>query len=117
MDDARDRLQAERQDALRRLADLARSFDDFVAASRDSNADDEHDPEGATIAYERAQVVALAHQAESQLADIDAAIARVDAGTYGVCQACGKPIGDARLDVRPATRTCIGCAQAAGPAR
>jgi len=110
MDDAREILQTERREALERLEDLTRSFDDVVAASRDANADDEHDPEGATIAYERAQVSALADQAREQLAEIDAALARVDDGSYGVCGGCGQAIGAGRLEARPVTRLCIRCA-------
>jgi RNA polymerase-binding transcription factor DksA len=44
------------------------------------------------------------------LAELDAAVERVDAGTYGVCERCGGLIGDARLDALPAARTCIECA-------
>ena len=81
-----------------------------MAASRDSNADDEHDPEGATIAFERAQLVAVLKQATSDLTELDAALARVEGGTYGVCERCGLPIALARLEARPAARRCIACA-------
>ncbi|MEU4289610.1 TraR/DksA C4-type zinc finger protein [Kribbella sp. NPDC026596] len=113
MDEARELLEAERQQALRRLADLTGEFDEVVAASRDANADDEHDPEGATIAFERSQVAALVLQVEHQLAEVEAAIERLAAGTYGVCEQCGQPIAPARLEARPAARTCISCASAA----
>lgn len=113
MADPRELLEAERQQALRRLADLTGEFDDVVAASLDSNADDEHDPEGATIAYERAQVSALVQQVEGHLAEVDAALRRLDAGTYGTCERCGQPIGSERLEARPAARTCIHCASLA----
>lgn len=107
--DARDRLDAERTDLLRRLANLTGDYDAVVAASYDDNADDEHDPEGATIAFERSQIGALIRQVRSHLAEIDAASARVDAGTYGTCERCGGPIGEHRLEARPVARTCIGC--------
>ena len=113
MDEARELLEVERQQALRRLADLTGDFDEVVAASRDANADDEHDPEGATIAFERSQVAALVLQVEHQLAEVEAAIERLAAGTYGVCEQCGQPIAPARLEARPAARTCISCASAA----
>ncbi|WP_238694222.1 TraR/DksA family transcriptional regulator [Nocardioides daphniae] len=80
-----------------------------MAASLDTNADDEHDPEGATIAFERSQVAALATQARRQLEEVDEALARVDAGTYGVCERCGGPIPAARLEARPLARTCVTC--------
>ena len=57
-------LAAERDEARRRLADLTGSFDEVVAASRDTNADDEHDPEGTTIAFERSQLATLVAQVQ-----------------------------------------------------
>jgi DnaK suppressor protein len=113
MDGARELLEAERREALRRLAGLTGDFDEVVAASRDTNADDEHDPEGATIAFERSQVAALVLQVRGHLAEVDAAIERLAAGTYGICERCGEPIAEARLEARPAARTCIACASAA----
>lgn len=110
MDVARDRLEAEREQTLGRLASLTEEFDAVVAASRDTNADDEHDPEGATIAFERSQVASLARQARVHLAEIDAAAWRLDAGTYGTCEGCGDPIGEGRLEARPTARSCIRCA-------
>lgn len=106
-------LEVEREEALRRLAGLRGDFADVIAASKDSNADDEHDPEGATIAFERAQVSALAQQVEGHLAEVDAALQRLDDGTYGSCEVCGEPIAPARLEARPVARTCIDCATSA----
>jgi RNA polymerase-binding transcription factor DksA len=108
--DLRARVEAERDVVRRRLAALTHDFDEVVAASRDTNADDEHDPEGATIAFERSQVDALVRQARTRLAELDAAIDRLDAGTYGTCERCGRAIPPARLDARPEARTCVGCA-------
>ena len=104
------RLTAERDRTLRRLAALSDDFDEVVAASRDTNADDEHDPEGATIAFERSQVGALAAAVRAHLAEIDAAEQRLAAGTYGVCERCREAIGGERLAVRPAARRCVRCA-------
>lgn len=103
-------LRADRAEATRRLAQLRGDFGGIVDASRDSNADDEHDPEGATIAFERSQVDALVHQAERRLAEIDAALARVRDGSYGTCETCGRPIPPARLEARPSASRCVGCA-------
>ncbi|WP_028643142.1 TraR/DksA family transcriptional regulator [Nocardioides sp. URHA0020] len=107
---ARDRLDDERRRTTQRLADLRGDYRGFVEASKDSNADDEHDPEGATIAFERSQVGALVHQAETHLDEVDAALVRLAAGTYGVCAVCGRPIPEGRLEVRPTATTCVGCA-------
>jgi RNA polymerase-binding protein DksA len=106
-----DPLGEERAAALAQIASLTREFDEVVAASRSSNADDEHDPEGATIAFERQQVVALLEQARQRLADVEVAIRNVEGGIYGICESCGRPIGAERLAVRPAARTCIDCAR------
>jgi DnaK suppressor protein len=106
-----DPLLAERDAALAQIEALSREFDSVVAASQSSNADDEHDPEGATIAFERQQVVALLEQAPRRLSDVDAALARRAAGEYGSCETCGRPIAPERLAARPAARTCIDCAR------
>ncbi len=107
MYDARPPLEAERARTLQRLAALTGDHAGVVAASRDSNADDEHDPEGATIAFERSQVEALVRQAREHLSEIDAALARLGSGTYGICEIGGEPIAEARLAARPTARTCV----------
>ena len=106
-----DDLTRTRAGTLAQIEALTAEFDEVVAASASSNADDEHDPEGATIAFERQQVVALLDQARRRLADVDAALARRDAGSYGTCETCGRPIAAERLAARPAARTCITCAR------
>ncbi|GAA1922235.1 TraR/DksA family transcriptional regulator [Nocardioides hwasunensis] len=112
MDEMRRRLVAERDATLARLSSLTGDHASIVAASLDTNADDEHDPEGATIAFERSQIGALVRQVRHHLDELDAAVARLDAGSYGVCEGCGAAIADARLEALPATRTCIACASA-----
>lgn len=106
----RERLEEQRAEARQRLASLKGDFAAVVAASEGSNADDEHDPEGSTIAFERQQVVALIRQTEDHLAEIDAALERVAAGGYGTCEVCGRPIPAARLDALPTARRCVDCA-------
>jgi DnaK suppressor protein len=110
MQDPRAALAGRRLATQRRLAALTGDFEGVVAASRDSNADDEHDPEGATIAWERSQVGALIREAEAQLAEIDAALLRIGSDEYGVCERCAEPIPAERLEARPAARRCVGCA-------
>jgi DnaK suppressor protein len=107
---ARQRLAAERDRTMARLERLRVEHAGFVAASKDSNADDEHDPEGTTIAFERSQVATLVREGEQHLIDIHAALARLDAGSYGTCEGCGSPIPDGRLEARPTTRHCVQCA-------
>ncbi|HTZ43366.1 MAG TPA: TraR/DksA C4-type zinc finger protein [Jatrophihabitans sp.] len=92
------------------LAGLRRDLAALIAASADTNADDEHDPEGATIAFERAQLAASIEQAEGRLRDLELAERRLVAGEYEACESCGGPIGEQRLLARPATRRCVRCA-------
>lgn len=110
MEGARGRLAIESRQALLRLKRLTHDFDTMVAGSRDSNVDDEHDPEGPTIAFERSQVAAFIRQTERHLEEVDAALTRLDEGTYGICEGCGEPIDQGRLEARPEAGTCIRCA-------
>jgi DnaK suppressor protein len=105
-------LDAERLDTLDRVAALSREFDGIVESSAGVATDDEHDPEGATIAFERAQLAALIDQARGHLAELDGALDRLRQGSYGQCERCGQPIAAGRLAARPAARTCITCAAA-----
>ena len=109
VDAVRTLLDDERGRASRLLTSLTRDFDGIVDASADSNADDEHDPEGSTIAFERSQVSTMLEQVRGRLVEIDAALARVDAGTYGVCERCGVAIPAGRLEARPVARLCVPC--------
>ncbi|MDA8073733.1 MAG: TraR/DksA C4-type zinc finger protein, partial [Actinomycetota bacterium] len=59
---------------------------------------------------ERGEAEALAGQLRDALAEVEAAIARLEKGTYGTCERCGQPISPARLEAKPAARRCIACA-------
>jgi len=108
-------LDAERQVASDRVGTMTIELEGLAGDSEDANGDDEHDPEGSTLAYERARVAALLGEAESNLAALDRAVAKLAAGTYGVCEGCGEMIPRDRLAALPAARTCIGCATAPRP--
>jgi DnaK suppressor protein len=107
---ASEALAADRADTVQRIAALTREFDGIVESAALGATDDEHDPEGATIAFERAQITSLLEQARDHLADLDQAIRRIEAGIYGRCEDCGQLISAERLAARPAAPTCIGCA-------
>src|SRR5512147_1226538 len=62
-----------------------------------------------------AVVSALEAEAVQQIAEIEAALQRLEAGTYGICVSCGEPIGEGRLKVRPAATQCRDCAELAHP--
>lgn len=98
------------EQAARDLAELTGDYEELVEAGRLSNADDEHDAEGATIVSERSQLEALVRAARERLAEIEASRERLAEGRYGICEICGQPIAAARLEARPIARTCIDCA-------
>ena len=58
-----------------------------------------------------AVVSALENEAVQQIAEIEAALQRLEAGTYGICVTCGEPVGEGRLKVRPAATQCRDCAE------
>jgi DnaK suppressor protein len=63
---------------------------------------------------EKARVLSIAEGLLETLHEVDAALARMDDGTYGVCTSCGSPIADERLQARPFARQCMACARRAG---
>jgi RNA polymerase-binding transcription factor DksA len=106
----RQALVAARERAAAQARALERDVDQIVEAVELSPPDDEHDPEGATIAYERAQLAALLRQAQDDVAILDEALRGLDAGEVPRCGRCGGPIGLERLLALPTVRTCIACA-------
>jgi len=113
---AKARLNFDREQTLGQIADLEREFTAIVASAADGSAgsDDEHDPEGATVAFERQHVAALLDRERAHLDAIDAAARKLEAGNYEICDICGSPIAAERLAARPAALTCIRCAARAG---
>jgi len=106
-------------DELRRDATVrVRAMDEAMMQLRRDRgadvADDEHDPEGVTLSGEWARAVGLHDAAVRELGEIDDAVARWEAGTYGVCVDCGRGIPLARLRVRPFATRCVTCAEKAG---
>lgn len=82
--------------------------EDSIRADRaDATADDEHDPEGSTLSGEWQRIEVLRRSTAAERAEVEAALARVDAGTYGVCEVCGREIPPARLEARPMATRCV----------
>ncbi|MCR4512964.1 TraR/DksA C4-type zinc finger protein [Aeromicrobium sp. 50.2.37] len=108
--DHRTRLDDERRSLLCAIAVRDADVAGIVAAREGSNVDDEHDPEGSTIAFERTQADHAAANARRRLLAVEAALGRLDDGTYGVCEVCGEPIAEGRLEALPATTRCVRCA-------
>ncbi len=105
---ARQRLIAERdrlvevRDAASRLSTSANE-----AAEHELSSADQHPAEQATETLERELDLGVLQSVESELTELQAAIERLDAGTYGNCEVCGKPIAEGRLEAMPAARYCV----------
>lgn len=94
-------------------ARVLNSLTEAQAARADGGNDDEHDPDGPTLAQEWSQLAGLANEANTEHREILRAIERLRDGTFGICANCGSPIGRPRLDAVPTTRLCIDCARKA----
>jgi RNA polymerase-binding protein DksA len=105
---ARTRLEEER----RRLQETRRAAQDLVSGNTEEAVQelatyDQHLADQGTETFERERDASVLQRVRMQLHEIDAALARLDAGTYGFCEICGRPIGDERLEAMPAARYCL----------
>jgi RNA polymerase-binding transcription factor DksA len=108
LDEARRRLDEERT----RLEDVRHGFDDLHNESEEESLSelsslDQHQADVGTETFNRERDLSILERVEAELADIAHALSRIDEGTYGTCEACGKPIGDDRLEAMPAARFCL----------
>jgi DnaK suppressor protein len=110
----RARLVLDLEDTRDMLAQLAADLDSIRASRQDVATDDEHDPEGPTLAFERSQVNAVFDNARQHMNSIEQALVLVDGDEFGVCSGCNQRIPFARLEARPYTRYCVTCAERAG---
>jgi|SRR5579863_10000972 DnaK suppressor protein len=101
--DYRGLLEAERADLRAQLAELG--FGDAGGLKYDPNFADT-----SQVTAERGAAEALAGELRDALDEVEAAIERLEKGTYGACERCGQPIAPARLEAKPAARRCIACA-------
>ncbi len=96
-------LQHERADLQRQLTELGYGDSGFL--NYDSNFAD-----SSQVTAERGEAERLAGELKDTLEDVEAALARLADGTYGLCESCGQPISSARLEAMPAAKRCIACA-------
>lgn len=68
---------------------------------------DQHQADMGTETFEREKDLSILEQVEAELADVEHALRRLDDGTYGTCEVCGKVIPDERLEAMPAARLCL----------
>ena len=117
-------LSARRRDLLARLDCYREQLEELSTAAVElslvggvhDGGDDEGFGEGDPLGVERDQVVALSGRAQRGAEEAEAALERLDNGSYGTCQACRQPIHSARLEALPDTRHCIAC-KSASPLR
>jgi len=109
LEEVRAELEAEavglRADIARVASEIAERLTDAIQDAGDDQAD------AGTKVYEREHELALTQNAQDLLDKGERALARIDAGTYGVCESCGQPIGKARLLAFPRATLCVTCKQ------
>ena len=101
--DLRASLEEERVRLLNQLADLGEGPEGSLAF-------DQNFADSSQVTAERAEVDALVNSVRERLAEVEHALVKFDAGTYGVCEGCGQAIAPARLEAKPAAVFCINCA-------
>ncbi|TMC50654.1 MAG: hypothetical protein E6J14_03610 [Chloroflexi bacterium] len=105
---ARQRLEAERA----RLEEVRRAADHLVegveqAEQTELSSLDQHPADVGSEVFERERDLGVMQQVRQELDEVQSALRRLDDGRYGVCEVCGRPISDERLEVKPAARYCV----------
>jgi RNA polymerase-binding transcription factor DksA len=107
---ARQRLADERE----RLVGVRTTFDDEGLTEQSESdslselsAYDQHQADVGTETFEREKDLSILEQVEAELADVEHALRRLDDGTYGTCEVCGRPIPEERLEAIPTARLCL----------
>jgi RNA polymerase-binding transcription factor DksA len=111
VDRARERLLEERE-RLQGIAEgLSAETGEEGGSERDALSElslaDQHPADLGTEMFEREKDMSILDRIEAERADVERALRRVDDGTYGRCEACGREIAKARLDIRPGARFCV----------
>lgn len=106
---ARKLLEEERSrlEDVKNSAELETLEEGETESYQELSAVDQHTGDLGTATFEREKADSIRNSVEAQLADVDHAMARLESGTYGICEMCGKTIPDERLKARPAARFCI----------
>ncbi len=91
-------------------AEQQRVRDQLRELGVDRDSYDEGFADSGQVTAERGEVDALVGSLRDTLQGIDDALEKLDQGTYGICESCGRPIAEARLEAKPAARLCMACA-------
>jgi DnaK suppressor protein len=102
---ARAELSAERE-RLRRLS-ASLTVESSERSRPEATVVDQHEADVSAEMLERARDLSILEQVEAELRDIERALRRLEDGTYGICEACGRPIAEARLRAKPETPFCL----------
>lgn len=102
LSDLRASLEQERSDLRARLSEMG--------LLSGGEAFDQNFADSSQVTAERGEVEALAGNLRESLNDVEAAIVKLDDGSYGACEGCGLPISPDRLEAKPAARLCMNCA-------
>jgi RNA polymerase-binding transcription factor len=92
------------------LSDLRARLTEMGLLSGGDLAFDQNFADSSQVTAERGEVEALAGNLRDSLTDVEAALAKLEEGTFGVCEGCGQPIPPARLEAKPAAKLCMECA-------
>ena len=103
LSDLRASLEQERSDLRARLAEMG-------LLSGGELSFDQNFADSSQVTAERGEVEALAGNLRESLNDVEAALVKLDNGTFGICEGCGQPISPDRLEAKPAARLCMECA-------
>jgi DnaK suppressor protein len=107
----RDALRTERERVNAALENLRNENPGTIEDETGDETQDQHLGDTATAMHDREVDYTLTDNEEQLLARIDAALERIEDGSYGVCTNCGKPIAEDRLEARPWADLCIDCAR------
>jgi RNA polymerase-binding protein DksA len=99
-------LKEERERLVHQLSELGATEDGDLTGDVDYG---DAFADAAAATAERTETMGIVDALKNQLTDVDAAIAKLESGTYGTCEKCGNDIGDARLEFRPMSILCVDC--------
>jgi DnaK suppressor protein len=111
LDEVRKQIRAEQRRLQSLVESLTANFDDLTEAADASPPDDEHDPEGHTIAFERSQLSGRRSEYLHAIAELAADEVRLDDAQSSLCNVCGAPIPHERRMAVPTATQCVECAR------
>jgi RNA polymerase-binding protein DksA len=109
LDEVRGELMTDRERLRSELNLAEHELHDLMRDAGDGAGNDQADVGSTT--FERDHEMSLANNAREMLAQTERALLRIEAGTYGICESCGEPIGKMRLMAFPRATLCLSCKQ------